>query len=160
MRHKEPYMASLKTRDFSYSDPAQNTEDSSFSDSTQNTEDSSYSNPSQSTDDFDEKPKQYLEKIKKEIDVNELNKILSDNEVREIEFSFVFFLSWFFFQAYFENNNIVKFQPARQESSTLRTIAQVKMATYFWFEFEIFVFSFVQTIFALSYDLRQKLKQK
>ena len=113
MRHKKPYMASLKTRDFSYSDPAQNTEDSSysdpaqntedssFSDSTQNTDDSSYSNPSQNTDDFDEKPKQYLEKIKKEIDVNELNKILSDNEVREIEFSFVFFSFMVFFSGVF-----------------------------------------------------------
>ena len=121
MRHKEPYMASLKSRvfgnsekyetvpgdssysdptqntqvssysdhtqnteDWSYSNPAQNTEDSSYSNPAQNTEDSSYSNPSQSTDDFDKKPKQYVEKIKKQIDLNELNNILSDNEVREI----------------------------------------------------------------------------
>ena len=109
MRHKEPYMASLKSRvfgnsekyetvpgdssysdhtqnteDWSYSNPAQNTEDSSYSNHAQNTEDSSYSNPSQSTDDFDKKPKQYVEKIKKQIDLNELNNILSDNEVREI----------------------------------------------------------------------------
>ena len=109
MRHKEPYMASLKSRvfgnsekyetvprDSSYSDPTQNTEDSSNSNPAQNTEDSSYSNPaqntedssysnySQSTDDLDEKPKLYLEKIKKQIDLNKLNNILSDNEVREI----------------------------------------------------------------------------
>ena len=97
MRHKEPYMASLKSRvfgnsekyetvprDSSYSDPTQNTEDSSNSNPAQNTEDSSYSNYSQSTDDLDEKPKLYLEKIKKQIDLNKLNSILSDNEVREI----------------------------------------------------------------------------
>ena len=97
MRHKEPYMALLKSRvfgnsekyetvpgDSSYSDPTQNTEDSSNSNPAQNTEDSSYSNYSQSTDDLDEKPKLYLEKIKKQIDLNKLNNILSDNEVREI----------------------------------------------------------------------------